>query len=162
MRHASVLGRSQHGAVNQFLACRWRDDGQSNRHLRDLDGAVHRRNLPRPCATSMCQLHPCCCLIVPHAVLRAHIAQTASNFVDLVKSGFYNGLHFHRVIDGFMVSQAISLVEEPHGTRKGHDNGCCRVSLVCSRFCAGPVRLPLFARPDVAARWHGRSQQWGP
>ena len=28
---------------------------------------------------------------------------TASNFVDLANSGFYDGLHFHRVIDGFML-----------------------------------------------------------
>ena len=27
---------------------------------------------------------------------------TASNFIDLANSGFYNGLHFHRVIPGFM------------------------------------------------------------
>ena len=30
------------------------------------------------------------------------VPRTASNFIDLAKSGFYNGLHFHRVIDGFM------------------------------------------------------------
>jgi len=28
---------------------------------------------------------------------------TASNFVKLAKSGFYDGLHFHRVIKDFMV-----------------------------------------------------------
>ena len=27
------------------------------------------------------------------------VPRTASN-IDLTKSGFYNGLHFHRVIDG--------------------------------------------------------------
>jgi cyclophilin family peptidyl-prolyl cis-trans isomerase len=27
---------------------------------------------------------------------------TASNFIDLAKTGFYNGLHFHRVIPDFM------------------------------------------------------------
>merc|ERR1711991_7598 len=27
---------------------------------------------------------------------------TVGNFVDLVKNGFYDGLHFHRVIDSFM------------------------------------------------------------
>lgn len=25
---------------------------------------------------------------------------TASNFIDLANTGFYNGVHFHRVIDG--------------------------------------------------------------
>lgn len=28
---------------------------------------------------------------------------TAGNFVELVEKGFYNGLIFHRVIDGFMI-----------------------------------------------------------
>ena len=28
---------------------------------------------------------------------------TAKNFVTLAKSGFYDGLHFHRVIKGFMI-----------------------------------------------------------
>ena len=27
-----------------------------------------------------------------------HVPRTASNFIDLARSGFYNGLHFHRVI----------------------------------------------------------------
>ena len=27
---------------------------------------------------------------------------TVGNFVDLANSGFYNGIHFHRVIPGFM------------------------------------------------------------
>lgn len=32
-----------------------------------------------------------------------HVApQTVENFISLVESGFYNGLTFHRVIDGFM------------------------------------------------------------
>ncbi|WP_338972368.1 peptidylprolyl isomerase [Spiroplasma endosymbiont of Panorpa germanica] len=29
--------------------------------------------------------------------------QSVENFLDLVKKGYYNGLIFHRVIDGFMV-----------------------------------------------------------
>lgn len=28
---------------------------------------------------------------------------TVTNFIDLAKSGFYNGLTFHRIIDGFMM-----------------------------------------------------------
>lgn len=28
---------------------------------------------------------------------------TVKNFVDLIKKGFYNGLTFHRVIEGFMI-----------------------------------------------------------
>jgi len=28
---------------------------------------------------------------------------TAKNFIDLAGSGFYDGLHFHRIINGFMI-----------------------------------------------------------
>ena len=28
---------------------------------------------------------------------------TAGNFLDLADKGYYNGLHFHRVIQGFML-----------------------------------------------------------
>jgi peptidyl-prolyl cis-trans isomerase A (cyclophilin A) len=31
------------------------------------------------------------------------VPMTVKNFVDLAKKGFYNGLIFHRVIDGFMI-----------------------------------------------------------
>merc|ERR1712153_110988 len=30
------------------------------------------------------------------------VPRTASSFIDLCQSGFYNGVHFHRVIPGFM------------------------------------------------------------
>jgi hypothetical protein len=30
------------------------------------------------------------------------VPRTASNFIDLANTKFYNGLHFHRVIPGFM------------------------------------------------------------
>ena len=38
------------------------------------------------------------------AELDADVAPiTVTNFVDLAKSGFYDGLTFHRIIDGFMI-----------------------------------------------------------
>ena len=39
---------------------------------------------------------------------------TCENFLKLVKSGFYNGLTFHRVIDGFMAQGG-----DPAGTGSG-------------------------------------------
>jgi peptidyl-prolyl cis-trans isomerase B (cyclophilin B) len=39
---------------------------------------------------------------------------TAANFLKLVKSGFYNGLIFHRVINGFMIQGG-----DPNGTGTG-------------------------------------------
>lgn len=42
---------------------------------------------------------------------------TCENFLKLVKSGFYNGLTFHRVIDGFMAQGG-----DPEGTGCGGSN----------------------------------------
>jgi peptidyl-prolyl cis-trans isomerase A (cyclophilin A) len=39
---------------------------------------------------------------------------TAKNFMDLTKDGFYNGVIFHRVIDGFMIQGG-----DPTGTGRG-------------------------------------------
>jgi cyclophilin family peptidyl-prolyl cis-trans isomerase len=36
-------------------------------------------------------------------VLLDQMPITAGNFLDLAEDGFYNGLHFHRVIRGFMI-----------------------------------------------------------
>jgi cyclophilin family peptidyl-prolyl cis-trans isomerase len=52
---------------------------------------------------------------------------TGKNFIDLAKDGFYDGLHFHRVINGFMIqfgcphsrdpqSRACGTGGPPHGT----------------------------------------------
>ena len=39
---------------------------------------------------------------------------TTKNFIDLAQKGFYNGLIFHRVIDGFMIQGG-----DPEGTGMG-------------------------------------------
>jgi cyclophilin family peptidyl-prolyl cis-trans isomerase len=43
----------------------------------------------------------------------------ADNFVDLAKNGFYNGLHFHRVIDGFMIQFGCPHSRDPNSNRAG-------------------------------------------
>jgi cyclophilin family peptidyl-prolyl cis-trans isomerase len=40
--------------------------------------------------------------------------KTAANFAELVKKGFYDGVIFHRVIDGFMIQGG-----DPTGTGRG-------------------------------------------
>jgi cyclophilin family peptidyl-prolyl cis-trans isomerase len=44
---------------------------------------------------------------------------TAKNFLDLAKSGFYDGLHFHRVIKGFMIQFGCPYSKDPNSPRAG-------------------------------------------
>ena len=48
---------------------------------------------------------------------------TAGNFIKLAKSGFYDGLHFHRVIKNFMVQFGCPYSKDPTSSRAGTGNG---------------------------------------
>ncbi len=48
---------------------------------------------------------------------------TAGNFVKLAKSGFYNGLHFHRVINAFMLQFGCPHSKDPKSGRAGTGDG---------------------------------------
>ena len=48
---------------------------------------------------------------------------TAGNWVKLAKSGFYDGLHFHRVIDGFMLQCGCPYSRDPNSPRAGTGDG---------------------------------------
>ncbi len=48
---------------------------------------------------------------------------TAGNFVELAKSGFYDGLHFHRVIKGFMCQFGCPYSKDPKSARAGTGDG---------------------------------------
>ena len=48
---------------------------------------------------------------------------TAGNFVKLAKSGFYDGLHFHRVINGFMLQFGCPHSKDPKSPRAGTGDG---------------------------------------
>ena len=47
------------------------------------------------------------------------VPRTASNFIDLAQSGFYNGIHFHRVIPGFMDQFGCPYAKDPTSRRAG-------------------------------------------
>jgi cyclophilin family peptidyl-prolyl cis-trans isomerase len=49
--------------------------------------------------------------------------KTAQNFVKLAKAGFYDGLHFHRVIDGFMLQFGCPHSRDAESPRAGTGNG---------------------------------------
>ena len=44
---------------------------------------------------------------------------TAQNFIDLANDGFYNGLHFHRVINGFMIQFGCPHSKDPQSRMAG-------------------------------------------
>ena len=44
---------------------------------------------------------------------------TANNFLKLAKAGFYNGLHFHRVIKNFMIQFGCPHSKDPNSSRAG-------------------------------------------
>lgn len=52
-------------------------------------------------------------------ILLAEMPVTAGNFVTLAKSGFYDGLHFHRVIKGFMIQFGCPFSRDPGSPRAG-------------------------------------------
>ncbi len=47
---------------------------------------------------------------------------TAGNFIELARSGFYDGLHFHRVIQGFMIQFGCPHSRDPESPRAGTGN----------------------------------------
>ncbi len=44
---------------------------------------------------------------------------TAGNFVKLAQQGFYNGLHFHRVINNFMIQFGCEFAKDANSPRAG-------------------------------------------
>jgi peptidylprolyl isomerase len=44
---------------------------------------------------------------------------TAQNFIDLANDGFYDGLHFHRVIRNFMIQFGCPFSKDPNSPRAG-------------------------------------------
>mmetsp|Transcript_7944 Transcript_7944/g.36079 ORF Transcript_7944/g.36079 Transcript_7944/m.36079 type:complete len:236 (-) Transcript_7944:232-939(-) len=57
---------------------------------------------------------------------------TASNFIDLANTGFYNGVHFHRVIDGFMLQFGCPHAKDPKSRMAGTGNPPGGSSFTCN------------------------------
>jgi len=52
-------------------------------------------------------------------IFRDEMPITAENFITLAQSGFYDGLHFHRIIDGFMIQFGCPHSKDPASPRCG-------------------------------------------
>lgn len=78
---------------------------------------------------------------------------TVENFVKLAKDGFYNGLIFHRVIEGFMIQGG-----DPTGTGMGGPGYQIKGEFASNgvknplKHTRGVISMARSARPDSAAR----------
>lgn len=72
---------------------------------------------------------------------------TAGNFLTLAKSGFYDGLHFHRVIPSFMIQFGCPHSRNPSDPRAGQGgppSGCIRDEhLPTAKFSNEPGTLSM-------------------
>lgn len=64
---------------------------------------------------------------------------TVNNFISLVKSGFYDGLTFHRIIEGFMIQGG-----DPDGNGTGGPDYC-----IPGEFAANGFKNDLSHEPGV-------------
>ena len=62
---------------------------------------------------------------------------TVNNYISLVKKGFYNGLIFHRVIEGFMIQGGC-----PNGTGMGGPGYCIKGEFSQNRFANDLAHTP--------------------
>lgn len=56
-------------------------------------------------------------------IYRDQMPLTANNFIKLANDGFYDGLHFHRVIKDFMIQFGCPHSKDPSSPRAGTGNG---------------------------------------
>ena len=76
---------------------------------------------------------------------------TVNNFISLVKKGFYNGLNFHRIINGFMIQGGC-----PEGTGMGGPNYSIKGEFSQNGFkndlkhTEGVLSMARSRRPDSA------------
>jgi len=76
---------------------------------------------------------------------------TVNNFISLVKKGFYNGLSFHRIINGFMIQGGC-----PEGTGMGGPNYSIKGEFSQNGFkndlkhTEGVLSMARSMRPDSA------------
>lgn len=76
---------------------------------------------------------------------------TVNNFISLIKKGFYNGLNFHRIINGFMIQGGC-----PEGTGMGGPNYSIKGEFSQNGFkndlkhTEGVLSMARSMRPDSA------------
>jgi len=69
--------------------------------------------------------------------------QHVSRIKELVREGFYDGIVFHRVIDGFMAQTGC-----PHGTGTGGSGKKLKAEFSKAKHVRGPVSMARAQNPD--------------
>ncbi len=70
---------------------------------------------------------------------------TVANFIKLIKSGFYNGLNFHRVESGFVVQGG-----DPNGNGTGGPGYTIKDEVNARKHLTGAVAMAKTAAPNSA------------
>ncbi len=82
---------------------------------------------------------------------------TTGNFLKLVDDGFYDGLHFHRVIKDFMIQGGCPHSRDPHNGRAGTGNPGWRIDCEQSALSKKHDKPGIFSMAN-AGRNTGGSQ----
>jgi peptidyl-prolyl cis-trans isomerase B (cyclophilin B) len=78
--------------------------------------------------------------------LFADVPTTTQNFKDLVSSGFYNGLTFHRYVPGFVIQGG-----DPTGTGGGGSGKTIPLEITAHHHDAGALGMARSADPNSAS-----------
>lgn len=83
--------------------------------------------------------------------------ETTGNFLKLVNDGFYDGLHFHRVISNFMIQGGCPHSRDPHNGRAGTGGPGWKIRCESSALAKKHDRPGIFSMAN-AGRDSGGSQ----
>ena len=83
--------------------------------------------------TSSSLLFPAPWISVVVEVFADKMPITAANFINLVETGFYNGVHVHRTIPNFMVQFGCPHARDANSNKAGTGECVCVCVCVCVR-----------------------------
>ena len=81
--------------------------------------------------------------------------ETTGNFLKLVDDGFYNGLHFHRVIKDFMIQGGCPHSRDPNNGRAGTGGPGWKIQCESSALAKGHDRPGLFSMANAGPNTGG-------
>jgi cyclophilin family peptidyl-prolyl cis-trans isomerase len=80
---------------------------------------------------------------------------TTANFLKLVDSGFYNGLHFHRIIKDFMIQGGCPKSKDPNSRAAGTGGPGYKIPCEASALAKAHDRPGLFSMANAGKNTGG-------